>query len=168
MWVHEKRGILSTSDQCAHNIQTSLMARADVQQWHHVLHIILNNDSSQWTDSTETQRRKEPGDRVHSVAWEETRVRFLSTARNLPSVKGPETPLHRAQTHVFITFCQFMSVCSQVLLGHSQWKKKIYHPRFHSQCGKEPRHTALFRIVTRNMWQFLKSDSILSMDSILK
>lgn len=37
-----------------------------------------------------------------------------------------------------------------------------------SQWGKEPRHTALLRIVTRNMWQFLKSDSILSMDSILK
>ncbi len=39
---------------------------------------------------------------------------------------------------------------------------------FYLQWGKEPRHTALLSIVTRNMWQFLKSDSILSMDSILK
>lgn len=43
------------------------------------------------------------------------------------------------------------------------FKKKIY-----LQWGKEPRHTALLSIVTRNMWQFLKSDSILSIDSILK
>lgn len=39
---------------------------------------------------------------------------------------------------------------------------------FYSQWGKEPRQTALLSIVTRNIWQFLKSDSILSMDSILK
>lgn len=39
---------------------------------------------------------------------------------------------------------------------------------FYLQWGNEPRHTALLSIVTRNMWQFLKSDSILSMDSILK
>lgn len=39
---------------------------------------------------------------------------------------------------------------------------------FYLQWGKDPRHTALLRIVTRNMWQFLKSDSILSMDSILQ
>lgn len=39
---------------------------------------------------------------------------------------------------------------------------------FYLRWGKEPRHTALLSIVTRNMWQFLKSDSILSMDSILK
>lgn len=36
-----------------------------------------------------------------------------------------------------------------------------------SKWGKDPLQTALFKMVTRNMWQFLKSDSIFSIDSIL-
>lgn len=37
----------------------------------------------------------------------------------------------------------------------------------YSRWGKDPLQTALFKMVTRNIWQFLKSDSIFSIDSIL-
>lgn len=51
----------------------------------------------------------------------------------------------------------------------SQWiSVGINSTKCYLQWGKEPRQTALLSIVTRNIWQFLKSDSILSMDSILK
>lgn len=70
------------------------------------------------------QRHKEPDDRfwVQSIAWEQTCARFLSTARSLPSARGPETPLHRAQTQHFITL---PPICLYVQgFYKAQWTKK--------------------------------------------
>lgn len=44
---------------------------------------------------------------------------------------------------------------------------KKYFKKVYLQWGKDPLQTALFKMVTINIWQFLKSDSIFSIDSIL-
>lgn len=44
---------------------------------------------------------------------------------------------------------------------------KNYFNMVYSRWGKDPLQTALFKMVTINIWQFLKSDSIFSIDSIL-
>lgn len=47
--------------------QYSNLSNGKSRWWHHVLHIMLNNDGRQRTDSTDTQRHKEPGERVQSI-----------------------------------------------------------------------------------------------------
>lgn len=147
--------------------QYSNLSNGQSRWWHHVLHIMLNNDSRQRTDSTDTQRHKEPGERLQSICMKRDTCTGPQHCSK-PAISERARDSTAQSTNTSQHNISSLYVCVRTgFIRHSQLKK-VNHQRFHSQCGKEPRHTALFRIVTRNMWQFLKSDSILSMDSILK
>jgi len=135
-------------------------------QWHHKLHIIKNNESSlrkdrikqwSWLQSAQTlddrsallkSCHQREGQRLHCME-RKSRAKLSTSCWLFPPINKVrmETGFNRAFD----------------LLEINEFSK-----RTDLQWGKEPRQTALLRIVTRNMWQFLKSDSILSIDSILK
>lgn len=141
-----------------------------------MLHIIMNNDSSQRTDSIDTENQTEEfhiETDAFMVAQHCSKPAIRESARD-STVRGG-----RAENILLlpVNYCHMRTMYAWRNVPASMypvvyWKSEACigwteGSMLYLQWGKEPRHTALLSTVTRNMWQFLKSDSILSMDSIL-
>lgn len=127
------------------------------RQWHHKF--AHHREQRQQSDDRQ-KRDREPNSGVQSISPTHWNVDG-SSALLKPCHQGEGQRLHYTRKKKKKTWFLSAHTC----FHYGQWI--ICINGFYLQWGKEPRHTALLSIVTRNMWQFLKSDSILSIDSIL-